>query len=73
MQPERINPTCEIEYGGFWTDCGLPCGKHSVTQCADCGLCYLRGMPDGVLRRFLLYFLLRLPRDELVLTEATPN
>jgi hypothetical protein len=37
MQPERINPSCEVEYPGFWTGYGLPCGKPSVAECADCG------------------------------------
>jgi hypothetical protein len=39
MQPERMNPRCEIEYGVFfWSYDSWPCGKRSVAQCADCGL-----------------------------------
>src|ERR1700726_2975015 len=38
MQPDRISPSCEIEYANSWTDYGLPCGQRSVAQCADCGL-----------------------------------
>ena len=30
-------PDCQIEYGPLQSANGLPCGRSSVAECADCG------------------------------------
>jgi len=33
----KVNPFCQIEYVSSDSDVGMPCGKHAVANCSDCG------------------------------------
>jgi len=59
---------CQID--SLMTDVGMPCGKTAVAKCGDCGSAICDGLLHGMLWRFFLRIVLRLPPDECLPEEA---